>query len=87
MGARADASFAGRSYWELQDSASQNAYQLLNLGARLENDTFTLAAHVTNVTGDRYNSMYFPAVDVGTSYNFARIGRPRWWTMSATVRF
>jgi iron complex outermembrane recepter protein len=87
VGARADASVVGRSYWDPQDSASQNAYHLLNLGARLENDTFTLAAHVTNVTGERYNSMYFSAVDVGTPYNFARIGRPRWWTLSATVRF
>jgi iron complex outermembrane receptor protein len=87
VGARADASFVGRSYWDPQDSASQNAYHLLNLGARLENDSFTLAAHVTNVTGEKYNSMYFPAVDVGTPYNFARIGRPRWWTVSATVRF
>ena len=86
-GARADASFVGRSYWDPQDSASQDAYQLLNLGARLESDRFTVAAHVTNVTGERYNSMYFPAVDVGTPYNFARIGRPRWWTVSATVRF
>ena len=87
VGARADASVVGRSYWDPQDSASQNAYHLLNLGARLENDTFSLAAHVTNVTGERYNSMYFSAVDVGTPYNFARIGRPRWWTLSATVRF
>jgi hypothetical protein len=31
--------------------------------------------------------MYFPAVDVGTPFNFARIGRPRWWTVSATVHF
>ena len=87
LGARADASFVGRSYWDPQDSASQNAYQLLNLGARLENDRFTLSAHVTNVTGTQYNSMYFPAVDVGTPYNFARIGRPRWFTVSLTARF
>jgi iron complex outermembrane recepter protein len=87
VGARVDGTFTGRSYWDPQDSSSQNAYQLLNLGARLENDRFTLAAHVTNVTGTQYNSMYFPAVDVGTPYNFARIGRPRWYTVSLTVHF
>jgi iron complex outermembrane recepter protein len=87
IGARADSSFVGRSYWDPQDAASQNAYQLLNLGARIENDTFTVAAHVTNVTGTQYNSMYWSAVDVGTPYNFARVGRPRWFTVSATVRF
>jgi iron complex outermembrane receptor protein len=87
FGARADSSFVGRSYWDPQDAASQSAYQLLNLGARIENDRFTVAAHVTNVTGTQYNSMYWSAVDVGTPYNFARIGRPRWYTLSATVHF
>jgi iron complex outermembrane receptor protein len=87
VGARADSSFVGRSYWDPQDAASQDAYQLLNLGARVENDRFTLAVHVTNVTGTQYNSMYWSAVDVGTPYNFARVGRPRWFTVTGTVRF
>ena len=87
LGARADSSFVGRSYWDPQDAASQTAYQLLNLGARIESDRFTVSAHVTNVTGEKYNAMYWSAADVGTPYNFARIGRPRWWTMTATVRF
>jgi iron complex outermembrane recepter protein len=87
VGARVDASFVGRSYWDPQDSASQNAYQLLNLGARVGNDTWTLDGHVSNVTGERFNTMYFAAVDVGTPYNFARINRPRWFIITGTVRF
>lgn len=87
FGARVGASFTGRSYWDPQDSASQSAYQLLNVGAWLQNDTWRVGANVSNVTGTRFNREYFPNWDTGAPINFANMNRPRWFTVTATVHF
>ena len=87
LGARVDAAAVGRSYWDPEDVADQRPYQLLNLGAHLENDTWTLGAHVSNVTGTRFNTIYSAAQISGAPFNIANINRPRWFVVTATVRF
>lgn len=87
LGARVDGSAVGRSYWDPEDLAHQRPYQLLNLGAHLENDTWTLGAHVSNVTGTRFNEIYSAAQISGAPFNIAHINQPRWFVVSATVRF
>lgn len=87
FGARLDASFTGSSWWDPQDSARQSAYQLLNMGVRVERGFWTLAGHVSNLTNARYNTIYDPTYDIGAPFNVAHIGRPREFVFSGTVRF
>jgi iron complex outermembrane receptor protein len=87
VGARLDGSAVGQSYWDPNDFARQEAYQLLNAGAHLECANWTWAAHVSNVTGTRYNTIYWDANDVGAPHSIGRINRPRTWVLSGTVRF
>ena len=87
VGFRVAGSANGRSYWDPLDVAYQRAYQLLNLGAHLENDRWTVAANVSNVTGTRFNTDYSSAAVSGAPFNIARINPPRWFTVSLTARF
>jgi len=87
VGARANASFTGRSYWDPQDSTMQRAYQLVDLGAHVGNERWTVSAHLANATGTRYNTIYDPTYDIGAPFNVAHIDAPRWFVASATVRF
>ncbi len=84
---RLDGSYNGQSYWDPQDSARQRPYGLLNAGVRLERDHWVLSAHVSNITGTRYNTIYAPAYDIGAPFNVAHIGRPREFNITATARF
>jgi iron complex outermembrane receptor protein len=87
VGARVDGSAVGQSYWDPNDFARQRPYQLLNAGAYLERDEWTLSAHVSNVTATRFNTIYFESADVGAPHSIGRINRPRTFLVSATVRF
>jgi iron complex outermembrane receptor protein len=87
FGARAAASFIGRSYWDPQDAAYQQAYHLVNLSSWVERGIWKVSASVTNLTQTRYNTVYWTAADVGAPFNIARINRPREFIMSAAVRF
>jgi iron complex outermembrane receptor protein len=87
FGARAAASFIGRSYWDPQDAAYQQAYHLVNLSSWVEHGIWKVSASVTNLTQTRYNTVYWTAADVGAPFNIARINRPREFIMSAAVRF
>jgi iron complex outermembrane receptor protein len=89
VGARLDGSAIGHSYWDPNDIARQKAYQLMNAGAHLDAGNWTWIAHVTNLTGTRFNTMYFDATDVGVpdNHSFARINRPRTLVLSGTYRF
>ncbi len=80
FGARVDASFVGYSFWDVTDHYRQNPYQLLNLGARLEGDHWTVSAHVSNLTDTRYNTAYISAAELQAPFNVAGIGAPRLWT-------
>jgi iron complex outermembrane recepter protein len=87
LSARADTSFIGESWWDPQNSAKQRPYQLLNLGTRLEKGVWALAAHVSNLTQTKFNTIYDPYYDIGTQFNVAHVNRPREYVVSATVRF
>lgn len=87
LSARADASFIGSSWWDPQDSTRQRAYQILNLGTALEKGRWTLAAHASNLTRAKYNTIYDASYDVGAPFNVAHVGRPREFVVSGTVHF
>ena len=93
VGARVDGQAVGQSYWDPNDFARQKAYQLMNLGAHLDKDEWTFIAHVSNLTGTKYNTMYWDFFDVGGSpasppfRSFGRINRPRMYVASATYHF
>ena len=87
LGSRGSASFVGRSYWDPQDAAYQQAYHLVNMAAWLGHDHWKVTANVTNLTQTQYNTYFQTAADVGAPFNIARIGRPRWFTVTASVRF
>ena len=89
VGARVDGSAIGQSYWDPNDFARQKAYQLMNAGAHVDAGAWTWIAHVSNLTGTRFNTMYWDSRDVGgpPPLSFARINRPRIFALSATYRF
>lgn len=80
FGARIDASFVGYSYWDVTDHYRQNPYQLLNLGARLEDTHWSVSAHVSNVTNQLYNTAFISAAELQAPFNVAGIGQPRLWS-------
>jgi iron complex outermembrane receptor protein len=84
---RATALFTGRSYWDPQDAAYQRAYTQLNLSASVEHSIWKISASVTNLTQAEYNTIYWPAADVGAPFNIARVNRPRWFLVNGSVRF
>jgi iron complex outermembrane recepter protein len=87
FGARAAASFIGRSYWDPQNASYQQAYNLVNLSSWLERGIWRVSASVTNLTQTEYNTFFQTAADVGAPFNIARVNRPRWFLVNASVRF
>ncbi len=97
VGAHVDGSAIGESYWDPNDFARQKAYQLMNAGAHLDTGNWSWIAIVTNLTGTRYNTMYWDNMDVGgvppvgagtpPFHSFGRINRPRTFSLSATYYF
>ena len=87
FGARADSSFVGQQYWDPTDHYQQPAYQLVNLGLRLECDHWSVRAHVSNVFNKLYNTEYISAAEVQAPFNVAGIGRPRLWTVALNYRW
>jgi iron complex outermembrane receptor protein len=87
LGARGDVSFVGREYWDVTDHYSQLAYQLVNLGLRLEGRQWAVAGHVSNLFDKRYNTTFISAAELQAPYNVAGIGRPRLWTVTLTYRW
>ena len=93
FGARADASFIGRSYWDVTDHYKQTDYQLINLGVRLEGSRWTVSGHVSNLTNKLYNTAYISAAELGAPIGgdgkggAASVSRPRLWTAGFTYRW
>ncbi|MDE2219208.1 MAG: TonB-dependent receptor [Gammaproteobacteria bacterium] len=87
LGARIDGSAVGQSYWDPNDFAKQEPYRLLNVGAHLDGGNWTWAVHVSNLTGTKYNTIYWDAWDVGAPHSIGRINRPRTFVASGTFHF
>jgi iron complex outermembrane recepter protein len=87
FGSRGTALFTGRSYWDPQDAAYQRAYHVVNLSSSVEHSIWKVSASVTNLTQTEYNTIYWPAADVGAPFNIARVNRPRWFLVDVAVRF
>jgi iron complex outermembrane recepter protein len=87
LGARADVSFVGQQNWDPTDHFQQPAYQLVNLGIRLEGAKWSVAGHVSNVFNKLYNTEFISAAEVQAPFNVAGIGRPRLWTVALNYRW
>jgi len=85
--ARVDTAFFGTSYWDPQDAVKQRPYDLLNVGARLEGNNWSIAARIKNVLNTRYNTIYDNMFDVGAPFNVAHLGPPRFFTVTATYKY
>jgi iron complex outermembrane recepter protein len=88
FGARVDESFVGQQYWDVTDHYRQPAYQLFNLGLRIEgNNKWILAAHVSNLFDVRHNTAFISAAELQSPFDVAGIGRPRLWTVTLSYNF
>jgi iron complex outermembrane receptor protein len=87
FGARADTSFVGQQNWDPTDHYQQPAYQLVNLGVRLEEPHWSVSGHVSNAFNKLYNTEFISAAEVQAPFNVAGIGRPRLWTVSLNYRW
>jgi iron complex outermembrane receptor protein len=88
LGARIDARFTGRSWWDPQNYFQQRPYQVANAGTWLEiGEHWRVSGHVTNVFDRRYNTAYYSGAEVGAPFNIAGINRPREWILSLSARY
>jgi iron complex outermembrane receptor protein len=88
LGARIDARFTGRSWWDPQNYYQQRPYQIVNAGTWLEiGDHWRVSGHVCNVFDKRYNTAYYEGTEVGAPFNIAGINRPREWIVGISARY
>lgn len=76
----ADASGAGRIYWNEANTASQPLYMLLNGNIRLSGTAYSLDFWIKNATSTQYNTFYFVSIE----HEFLQRGKPR--QFGATLR-
>jgi iron complex outermembrane recepter protein len=88
LGARIDARFTGRSWWDPQNYYQQRPYQIVNAGTWLDiGDHWRVSGHVSNVFDKRYNTAYYGGAEVGAPFNIAGINRPREWIVGISARY
>jgi iron complex outermembrane receptor protein len=88
LGARIDARFTGRSWWDPQNYVQQRPYRIANAGAWLEiGEHWRVLGHVSNVFDRRYNTAYYSGAEVGAPFNIAGINRPREWILGFSARY
>lgn len=87
FGAHLDASFFGQHYWDVTDHYKQKAYQLVNVGVRLQKDNVILAGHVSNLFNARYLTAFASAASIQAPRNVGGIGRPKLWSISLTYKY
>ena len=76
----ANASGAGRIYWNEANTASQPLYMLLNGNVRFLGAAYSLDLWIKNVTSTQYNTFYFVSIE----HEFLQRGKPR--QFGATLR-
>jgi outer membrane receptor protein involved in Fe transport len=88
LGARIDANFVGKSYWDPQNYVQQRAYQVTNLGLRLEaGKHLEFGFNLLNAFDRRFNTNYGFGDEIGLPYNVAGINRPRQWFINVAARY
>jgi iron complex outermembrane receptor protein len=88
LGARVDARFTGRSWWDPQNLFQQRPYQVANAGLWLEiGEHWRVSGHVANIFDRKYNTVYYSGTEVGAPFNIAGINRPREWILSLSARY
>jgi iron complex outermembrane receptor protein len=87
LGLRADVVFVGEHFWEVENLRSQEAYQLVNFGARVEGEHWQLSARLENAFDEGYNSRFFYGPGLGAPYDLAMLGQPRLFTARLGLRF
>jgi len=88
LGARIDASFVGKSYWDPQNYVQQRAYQVTNLGLRLESGKhLEFGFNLLNAFDRRFNTNYGFGDEIGLPYNIGGINRPRQWFINVAARY
>jgi iron complex outermembrane receptor protein len=86
-GAFFSASFTGSQYWDLGDNDKERAYHLLNLGLRLESDSWSYSAIVSNLTNTLHRDAYETGAEIGAPWGVAGIAPPRLWTVRVAYKF
>lgn len=87
LGLRVDSAFIGQQWWDLGNFRQQRAYQLVNVGARLETERWEIRAGLTNALDEEFHTAYYTGPEVGAPFDIASRGQPRAWTVKLTGRF
>lgn len=87
IGFRVDAAYIGEQWWDLGNFRRQRAYELVNVGARLEGVRWEISANLTNAADEGFHTAYYTGPEVGAPYDIAARGQPRTWIVKLTGRF
>ncbi len=87
FGARLDVGFFGPHYWDITNHFRQPAYQLVNVGLRLERGGWELSGHVSNLFDARYLTAFVSAAEIQGPFNVGGIGAPQLWSVALTYKF
>lgn len=87
LGFRIDSAVIGQQYWDLANITQQRAYELVNVGARLELKRWEISAALTNAFDKEFHTAYYTGAEVGAPYDVASLGPTRTWTIKLTGRF
>lgn len=86
IAARADASFVGRSYWDIPNRFQQRAYQIVNARLALVGSRWEIAVRADNLFDEKYNTEFYPDLYIGAfGEDLAARGQPRVLAMSFQV--
>lgn len=82
LGFHGDISFVGAKYWNLATTRKQDAYQLVNLSARLEMETWEFMISGKNIFDKKYNTLYQTPAEIGLNFGppgfeYGVLGQPR----------
>lgn len=87
VGLRVDSAYIGEQWWDLGNLRRQRAYQLVNVGARVEAGRWEISANLTNATDEGFHTAYYTGSEVGAPFDIAGRGQPRTWVVRLTGRF
>jgi hypothetical protein len=87
IGFRIDSALIGEQWWDLGNFRRQRAYELVNVGARLEAGRWEISANLTNASDEAFHTAYYTGPEVGAPFDIASHGQPRTWLIKLTGRF